>query len=253
MADGVKQRLQEFYKQHSVDEEYGGFFSCLEADGSVYDCSKYSWPMCRQVWMLARLYHEVERFHLPRILEVASKGAEFILKHVQKEATGRCFLSLTREGRPVKLQRTIFSEAFYVMAMSEMYRVTSEDRYKVRADTTMSKIIHWVRVDNSELGFSVTPPTQVSSLSVPMILLMLIGQMETVEPGRVAEFSSLAQWCVEEISKHVIQRSDSEGLMVLESVGKNGGEISGSSGRLMNPGYAIEAGWFLLERAAKEN
>ena len=62
---------------------------------------------------------------------VSPLGAEFVLNHVKNKDTGRCYLSLTRDGQPIKLQRTIFSEAFYVMAMSEMYRVTSDARYKV--------------------------------------------------------------------------------------------------------------------------
>ncbi|RUS71156.1 hypothetical protein EGW08_021082 [Elysia chlorotica] len=245
-------RTVRFWLDHSVDDQCGGFFSCLEADGTVYDCTKYSWPMCRQVWMLARLYQEVDRFHQPHVLEAASKGGEFILQHVQEASSCRCYLSLTREGRPLKLQRTIFSEAFFVMAVSELYRVTRHARYKERADATMAKIIHWVRVDSTELGFSVAPPTHVSSLSVPMILLMLIGQMETVEPARTAEFSALGDWCVQQISRHVVDRGANRGgLAVMENVGQDGGLLPGCSGRLMNPGHAIEAGWFLLERAAK--
>ncbi|GFN90864.1 N-acylglucosamine 2-epimerase-like [Plakobranchus ocellatus] len=263
MSDNLRQRLPEFYKQvsdnldstiqfwlqHSIDKKEGGFFTCLEADGTVYDTTKYSWPICRQVWTLARLYKEVQRFHVPHILEAITKGAEFIMKHVKNQSTGRCYLSLTREGKPLKLQRTIFSEAFYVMAMSEMYRVTSEDQYKKEAMSTMKNIIHWVRVDNTEIGLSVTPPSRTSSLAVPMILLMLIGQLEIMEPAHEASFSDLAQWCIDEVLKHAIKR---DGVFaVLESVGEDGQELSGCSGRLMNPGHAIEAGWFLLERAIK--
>lgn len=38
---------------------------------------------------------------------------------------------LTRDGRPVKVQRTIFSECFYTMAMNELWRVTGDARYQV--------------------------------------------------------------------------------------------------------------------------
>ena len=43
------------------------------------------------------------------------------------------------------------------------------------------------------------------------------------------------------------------GSVVLENVDTNGLEIPGSQGRLMNPGHAIEAGWFLLNRARLHN
>ena len=39
--------------------------------------------------------------------------------------------------------------------------------------------------------------------------------------------------------------------MVLEKVTEEGKEISGAEGRLINPGHAIEAGWFLLQYATR--
>ena len=39
--------------------------------------------------------------------------------------------------------------------------------------------------------------------------------------------------------------------MVLEKVTEEGKEISGAEGRLINPGHAIEAGWFLLQYAKR--
>ena len=44
------------------------------------------------------------------------------------------------------------------------------------------------------------------------------------------------------------QRNDTA---ILETVSLSGKELSGSEGRLMNPGHAIEAGWFLLEHACE--
>lgn len=44
----------------------------------------------------------------------------------------KCAFVLTRDGRPVKVQRTIFSECFYTMAMNELWKVTREERYQVR-------------------------------------------------------------------------------------------------------------------------
>lgn len=43
----------------------------------------------------------------------------------------KCAFVLTRDGRPVKVQRTIFSECFYTMAMNELWKVTGEMHYQV--------------------------------------------------------------------------------------------------------------------------
>src|SRR5574338_248724 len=50
-----------FWMKHSVDREHGGFFTCLERDGTVFDTRKYVWLQGRQVWMLSKLWNEVER------------------------------------------------------------------------------------------------------------------------------------------------------------------------------------------------
>ena len=47
-----------FWMRHSIDEKHGGYFTCLDRDGSVYDETKYAWLQGRQVYMLARLYNE---------------------------------------------------------------------------------------------------------------------------------------------------------------------------------------------------
>ena len=58
-------------------------------------------------------------------------GAEFLLKYAKDPVTHKCYLSLTRDGRPIKTQRSIFSECFYTLAMSELARATGDQKYKV--------------------------------------------------------------------------------------------------------------------------
>lgn len=94
----------QFWLDHSIDLEYGwvksyctqwtcstrhfstlgvlmitllffrGYFNCLARDGTVYDETKYGWLQGRQVWMLATLYNEVERFHTSQVLNAAIHG-----------------------------------------------------------------------------------------------------------------------------------------------------------------------------------
>lgn len=46
----------------------------------------------------------------------------------------KCAFCLTREGKAVKVQRTIFSECFYVLAMDELSRVTGDADLQVGTD-----------------------------------------------------------------------------------------------------------------------
>ncbi|XP_061469910.1 N-acylglucosamine 2-epimerase isoform X2 [Rhineura floridana] len=121
----------DFWLQHSHDEEYGGFFTCLGQDGKVYDDLKYVWLQGRQVWMYSRLYRKVPRFRRPELLQAARAGGEFLLEHARVATPAqKCAFVLTRDGRPVKIQRTIFSECFYVLGLDELGRATGEPRYQ---------------------------------------------------------------------------------------------------------------------------
>ncbi len=39
-----------FWMEHSLDEQYGGYFTCLDRTGNVFDADKFIWLQCRQVW-----------------------------------------------------------------------------------------------------------------------------------------------------------------------------------------------------------
>ena len=123
-------RVVDFWMTYSIDKENGGFFTCLTADGQVYETSKYGWLQGRQIWMLTKLY-QVERFKKADIFEAALAGADFIMSKMKDEKSGKIYFSTTASGEPTKMQRTLYAEVFYVMAMAGMYRITQDVKYKV--------------------------------------------------------------------------------------------------------------------------
>ena len=46
-----------FWLEHSQDKTYGGYFTCLDRDSSVYDTDKFIWLQDARVWMFAMLYN----------------------------------------------------------------------------------------------------------------------------------------------------------------------------------------------------
>ncbi|KAF7651943.1 hypothetical protein LDENG_00103340 [Lucifuga dentata] len=245
-------RVVDFWLKHSHDTLHGGFFTCIGRDGRVYDELKYVWLQGRQVWMYCRLYRTVDRFHRPEILEAAKAGGEFLKKHARVSGSSspwKCAFCLTRDGKAVKIQRTIFSECFYVLAMDELSRVTGDQDMQTEAEQMMQQLIHWVRVDSSGLGRPQLPgdiPT--NSMAVPMMLLCLVQQLtEGRGPEVVHKYEEVGFWCVQQILQHV-QRG---GTAILENVSLDGRELPGCHGRLQNPGHALEAGWFLLQYGAQ--
>ncbi|KAL1766020.1 host cell factor 1 isoform X3 [Sigmodon hispidus] len=161
----------------------------------------------------------------------------------------KCAFVLTREGRPVKVQRTIFSECFYTMAMNELWKVTGETRYQNEALEMMDQIVHWVREDPAGLGRPQLSGTLATEpMAVPMMLLSLVDQLGEEDEALTNKYAELGDWCAHRILQHV-QR---DGQAVLENVSADGKELPGCLGRHQNPGHAIETGWFLLQYARRK-
>ncbi|XP_006877288.1 PREDICTED: N-acylglucosamine 2-epimerase [Chrysochloris asiatica] len=243
-------RVMAFWMKHSHDREHGGFFTCLDQEGRVYDDLKYVWLQGRQVWMYCYLYRKFERFHLPELLDAAKAGGDFLLRHAQVAPPGKkCAFVLTRDGRPVKVQRTIFSECFYTMAMNELWRITGESQYQNLAVSMMEQLVYWVQKDPTGLGqpqYLGTPDAE--PLAVPMMMLCLVEQFGESDEQMAAKYAELGDWCASRILNHV-QRN---GTAVLENVTEEGCELAGCLGRHQNPGHALEAGWFMLRYATRK-
>ncbi|CAF91264.1 unnamed protein product, partial [Tetraodon nigroviridis] len=243
----------DFWLRYSHDSLHGGFFNCLGRDGQVYDQLKYVWLQGRQVWMYCRLYRTTQRFHRPQILEAAKAGGEFLRRFARVPGAGggwKCAFCLTRDGKPVKIQRTIFSECFYILALDELAKVTGDKDMQLEGNQMMEQLVYWVQQDPSGLG---RPPlagdAPANNMAVPMMLLCLVHQLtEGQGPDVGAKYRSLGTWCVQQILQH-IQRN---GTAVLENVSPEGAELPGCQGRLQNPGHALEAGWFLLQFSAEQ-
>ena len=61
----------------------------------------------------------------------ANPGGEFLLQHVKLHNEKRCYYAVTEEGKPLQLQNRPFTELFFIMAMTELYRATGDSKYQV--------------------------------------------------------------------------------------------------------------------------
>lgn len=130
-----------FWLRHSLDRDHGGYFTCLDRDGSVYDTRKYVWLNGRQLWTLSRLYNAVEA----RVewLEAARLGAEFLRRHVF-DSQGRCYFSLTREGLPSFFQRKPYGAGFVALGFLEYSKASGDAWYRSRAEELFAALPKWM-------------------------------------------------------------------------------------------------------------
>ena len=54
-----------------------------------------------------------------------------MMKHFKDDESGKIYFAVTREGQPIKMQRTMHSEEFYVLGMIGLFSVTNDSKYLV--------------------------------------------------------------------------------------------------------------------------
>ena len=240
--DGLLNDTLPFWINHCVDQEDGGFMFCLDRDGTVIDTDKGMWTQGRFTWLLATLYNEVE----PRNewLELARHGIDFIRRY-GFDSDGRMFFQVTRDGRPVRKRRYLFTETFGVAALAAYAKASGDKQAKQEATDLFELVGRYLTTPGlvpPKTNLEVRP---MKALAIPMIMLVTAQILR-----QVADDPSLCNtWIdrsIDEIERDFLKP---EFEVVLETVGFNGEFIDHFDGRTLNPGHAIEAAWFVLQEA----
>ena len=60
------------------------------------------------------------------------EGGEFLLERIKVKGEQRCYFAVSEEGLPVRTQRKPYTECFFIIALSELFRATGNEKYQVR-------------------------------------------------------------------------------------------------------------------------
>jgi N-acylglucosamine 2-epimerase len=235
-----------FWINQSQDKEYGGYFTCLDRQGNVFDTDKFIWLQGRQVWMFSMLYNNVEQ--RSEWLECAIQGGEFLKKNGH-DGNLNWYFSLTREGKPIIEPYNIFSYTFATMAFGQLSKATGNQEYADIAKRTFDIILS--KRDNPKGKWNKAFPgtRNLKSFALPMILCNLSLEIEHLLDREFLE--KTMEECIHEVME-VFLRPELGGLIV-ENVNENGSLSDTFDGRLMNPGHAIEAMWFIMDLGKRLN
>ena len=225
-----------FWVRHSVDWEAGGYFTCLDREGAVYDPRKYVWLQGRQIWMFSRLYNQVERRQ--EWLDIATHGMNFLLRHA-RDAGGRYYFRLARDGRPSFFQRKPYAAVFAVMALAEYARTGAGEQYRSAAISLFWQVIEWIRqpVLLGREALSGQPPFQSLADSIVIAKMAL----EIADLDGDPRLGQLMHGCLDEALLHHDPTRD----ILLEFRGGGAEARFYPEGRLFNPGHSVEAAWLL--------
>ncbi|MHA7865106.1 n-acyl-d-glucosamine 2-epimerase [Flagellimonas marinaquae] len=229
-----------FWEKYSIDPAHGGYFTCLDRTGKVYDTDKFVWLQGRQAWLFAMLYNTVEQNE--KWLDISRAGINF-LKRFGKDPQGNFYFSLTSDGQPLIQPYNIFSDCFAAMAFAQYAKAAGDDEAVKIAEKTYQNILE--RRDNPKGKYEKSTGTRtLKNFALPMILSNLVLELEHVLPSDQVEHT--LDICVEEVMERFLKK---ESGLIYENLNPDGSLNNSFEGRLINPGHGLEAMWFIADIA----
>lgn len=231
-----------FWENNSPDLENGGFFNCLDRYGKVYDTEKYMWMQWRNVYMFATMFKT--GYSKKQWLDIAVNGFDFLTKNGRKD-NGGYYFSLNKNGAPSCADSgsfNIFTDSFASIASAALYLATGEYRYKKEA--VSATVVFMENIRKSENSRKLPGQAARKQLGHYMIFLNVgyILNKCLATDGYDAEIKNAINNIMEfwnEDLGFMFENIQIDGTFDLES----------ADGRLINPGHALEAMWFILQYA----
>jgi N-acylglucosamine 2-epimerase len=243
--DELLENILPFWLANSKDEKNGGYFTCLDATGKVYDTDKFIWLQGREVWMFSSLYNKLGANQT--WLDMATHGAEFLRKY-GSDANGDFYFSLKANGEPLVQPYNIFSDCFACMGFAQYSIASGNAAYGELAEKIFYNIIK--RKDNWKGKYNKAYPgsRNLRNFSLPMILCNLALELEPIiGKEKVNEYApAVMQEVLDVFYKPELG-------LVVENVNLDGSLSDSFEGRVLNPGHGIEAMWFIMDLAKRYN
>ena len=237
--DQLETQILPFWLKYASDDACGGYASCLDRKGQVYDYDKIDMLMQGRIsWTFAWMYNEFRPE--PQWLDFARKGVNFVLKH-GFHPSGRIYYGLKRDGRPLSPPGLYHAEFSNLIAMAEVARATQDEKLYRKARSIFDRAWNSLQDPAGDWIEQLPESGQVRNHGYSMITINVLQQLRTCreEPtdnARIRQCINIMRDC------HLRPKR----RLLLEFSSWEGEDLEGSVGRWVNPGHMIEGGIFLL-------
>ena len=236
-----------FWLNKSIDKEYGGYFSCLDRDGSVYDTDKFIWLQGREVWLFSMLCNKLGKKQ--EWLDAAIQGAEFLKKYGHN-GDYDFYFSLTREGKPLVEPYNIFSNTFACMAFAQLAKATGSEEYAEISRRIFKRILERRGNPKGKWSKAVPGTRPMKDFALPMIICNMALEVE-----EIINDPQLLEKTIDECLHEVLDVFYQPDLgCMLENVSSlDNSRLDCFEGREINPGHNLEALWFMMNLGIRRN
>ena len=235
-----------------LDKENGGYITSVDRFGKSYNDDKSVWFQGRCLWTFSTL---CERYGVREEWKKAAEiGKEFLEKYCF-DSDGRMYFTVTKEGKPLRKRRYMFSESFFVVGMAQ-YGKTFGDNDALKKAEDCFELMMQIYKDPLSDPFKITPKSYSEtrnerSAAVPMVLISSAELLRRCDPDRQDYYNDICKSITDDIMKYHYHPELKCSLENVLSV--DGSHVDNPSGRTINPGHSCENAWFLMCQAIYNN
>lgn len=228
-----------FWLTYGIDEQYGGIFTQIERDGSVYGTEKSVWFQGRALWTFCKAYNYISPN--PEYLTAAKKIYDFLPGCTDTD--GRMFFTVTREGEKIGQREYYFSETFAAIGCAQYFGACGD----IEVWETAKKYYNTAKRCYERTESAIKNGAQKFKEHSP-VMIMIATSRSMAECAPTAEEKELFCSYARAFTADFLDGgfiSDEHGC-VFETVSADGKFMNTPVGRVVNPGHGLETAWFLM-------
>lgn len=120
----LTQNILRYWMLKMPDNIRGGFYGRIDVRDSVYpDAEKGGILNARILWTFSSAYRILKD---TAYLRIADRAKNYIMAHFLDPEYGGAYMSLNSDGSPLNTRKHVYTNAFFIYALSEYYRATGD-------------------------------------------------------------------------------------------------------------------------------
>ena len=234
LEDELTGNVIPFWIKYSIDREYGGYLTCLDRTGQVYDGQKQMWMQWREVYMFAALYNS--QFGKPEYLTYAEEGYDFLCRCGLMKNGNFAYL-LDRKGNIISGGigwAEVFTGSFSAIAAAELYSATGKKEYEKEAFRSYQNYRNAITAAQENAVYHRLAHVMIE-LNVLMVIKRAFGE-------------KISRTDIDKCIEGMFRFYNPEFGVFFENIFADGTfDLDSQEGRFTNPGHSLEGLAFLLE------
>ncbi len=124
VTENLTGNILPFWSENMLDEVNGGFYGHMDAGNRIdKDADRGGIMNARILWTFSAAYRVLKDIEY---LKTATHARDYILDHFIDREYGGAFRSVNADGEPVDTRKQLYTQAFFIYALSEYYRATGD-------------------------------------------------------------------------------------------------------------------------------